>query len=148
LRTILPSQASAASGLAFLLCLFCHSVNAQEVDIDPQLADTVYFTRNSSQLSSEGQGALRLQAAWLTDHSAVTCALEGHTDEWGSPEWNIKLGQKRAETARAFLIHLGIAPHRLTAISYGEDRPRALCKMEQCWSYNRRVTTIITGGYQ
>lgn len=144
---MLPNQASAVSGLAFLLCLICMPANAQEVDIDPQPGDVVYFARNSSRLSMQGEETLRRQAAWLKDHPAVTCALEGHTDEWGSRKLNIDLGQKRAVAVRQFLIGLGIAPHRLSTVSYGEDRPRALCKMEQCWSHNRRVTTIVTGGF-
>jgi len=107
------------------------------------VGDTVYFSRNSMQLSGEGEETLRRQAAWLNEHPRVTVTIEGHTDSWGSRTQNKALGQRRAEEVRRFLMSQGVAASRVTTISYGEDRPMALCQKEQCWSTNRRAVTII-----
>lgn len=107
------------------------------------VGDTVYFSRSSVQLSGEGEETLRRQAAWLNEHPGVTVTIEGHTDSWGSRTQNMALGQRRAEEVRRFLISLGLAASRVTTVSYGEDRPKAVCRMEQCWSINRRAVTVI-----
>lgn len=134
--------------LVFLVGLagLARAQDSMNIEVDPRIRDTIYFARNSSALTPEAQSTLREQADWLKIYTTVTCALEGHTDDWGGREQNRKIGQKRAEAARRFLISLGIAAERLTTISYGEERPAARCGKEQCRAYNRRVTTIVTGG--
>ena len=83
------------------------------------------------------------KAAWLRANTNVTVTIEGHCDERGTNEYNLALGDRRADSAKAFLVDLGIAASRLTTISYGEERPLCLQKNEECWSKNRRGHFVI-----
>jgi peptidoglycan-associated lipoprotein len=106
---------------------------------------TVHFEYNSYALSSDMQDQLRANAEWIKAHQGITIQIEGHCDERGSTEYNISLGQKRADTVREFLANEGIPPQSLVTISYGEERPMAdaLGHDEAAWSKNRRVQFLI-----
>jgi peptidoglycan-associated lipoprotein len=80
-----------------------------------------FFDYDKSVLKSEGKKALRKNATWLKSHPEATLQIEGHCDELGTPEYNLKLGQRRADSAKRYLISLGISPSRLTTVSYGSD---------------------------
>jgi peptidoglycan-associated lipoprotein len=82
-------------------------------------------------------------AAWLRENSGITATIEGHTDERGTNEYNLALGDRRADSAKAFLVDLGIASSRLTTISYGEERPLCTQQNEECWAKNRRAHFVI-----
>jgi peptidoglycan-associated lipoprotein len=114
---------------------------AQEI-----LTSIVYFAYDSSQLDSDSEEKLRVKAAILRANPALTLRIEGHTDERGSTEYNLALGQRRAESIRTFLVGFGIAQTRLTTISYGEERPAAQGSNEQAWALNRRGEFAVTGG--
>ncbi len=109
------------------------------------VGDRVFFETDSSRLTAAGQQTLVRQAAWLAENPAVNVVVEGHADERGTREYNLALGARRAEAARAFLAAQGVAPSRLRTISYGKERPEQLCSAENCWSQNRRAVSVVAG---
>lgn len=109
------------------------------------VGDRVYFETDSSRLTPVGQQTLVRQAEWLAQNPAVNAVIEGHADERGTREYNLALGARRAEATRSYLASQGVAPSRLSTISYGKERPEALCSAESCWSQNRRTVTVVAG---
>jgi len=112
-------------------------------DFSVNVGNTVYFTVNSTELSQEAQVTLRSQAGWLNKYPEFTITIEGHADERGTREYNIALGARRATAARNYLISVGVASARTRTISYGKERPVALCNDISCWSQNRRSVTAV-----
>tara|TARA_B100002003_G_scaffold232869_1_gene245151 strand:- start:330 stop:830 length:501 start_codon:yes stop_codon:yes gene_type:complete len=110
------------------------------------IGDRVFFATDSSLLDAAAQATLRAQADWLRQNSARTATIEGHADERGTREYNLALGARRAAAARSFLIGEGIDASRLRMVTYGKERPDALCSNESCWSQNRRSVTVVAGG--
>ena len=106
------------------------------------VGDRVLFTVNSSQLTSQAQQTLRGQASWLARYPAYTVTVEGHADERGTREYNIALGARRATAVRNYLANLGVNPSRMRTVSYGKERPVAVCNNISCWSQNRRAMTV------
>lgn len=111
-----------------------------------KIGDTVYFTTDQTELSPEGQQILAGQAQWLMQYSQYRVILEGHADERGTREYNIGLGAQRAANAKHFLTSRGIHPDRIKTVSYGKERPVAVCGDISCWSQNRRVVTVVSQG--
>lgn len=105
--------------------------------------DNIYFPFDSAALSSEAQAKLREKADWLRRYPEVSVIIEGHCDERGTSEYNLALGDRRAESAKRFLVNLGISPARLTTISYGEERPVDPGHNEAAWARNRRGHFVI-----
>ena len=114
-----------------------------EREFSVRVGDTVRFTTDSTTLNAEAQQTLAGQAQWLARYSQYTITLEGHADERGTREYNIALGARRAEAAKEFLASRGIDPRRLRTMSYGKERPVAVCPDISCWSQNRRVVTVL-----
>jgi len=112
---------------------------AAEMARNQFLNDHVYFDFDSAVLTPMAQEVVKQKAAWLKDNAAAAVTLEGNCDERGTNEYNLALGERRAESVRAFLVDLGIAPSRLTTISYGEERPADPGHNEEAWAKNRRV---------
>ncbi|MGI9378517.1 MAG: peptidoglycan-associated lipoprotein Pal [Methyloligellaceae bacterium] len=112
-------------------------------DFKVNVGDIVYFTTDSPQLTAQAQNTLRGQIKWLRQYPKFTITLEGHADERGTREYNLALGARRAQAVRNFLISQGINPSRMRNISYGKERPVALCNDISCWSQNRRVQTKL-----
>ena len=110
------------------------------------IGDRVFFATDSSLLDAASQATLRAQADWLRQNAARTATIEGHADERGTREYNLALGARRAAAARSFLIGEGIDASRLRMVTYGKERPEALCSNDSCWSQNRRSVTVIAGG--
>ena len=104
---------------------------------------TVYFDYNSYQLSQETAQTLEANAQWIKGHSDVNIQIEGHCDERGSNEYNINLGQKRADAVREYLFRLGVDPKRITTVSYGEERPIDPGHDEAAWAKNRRAQFLV-----
>ena len=96
-----------------------------------------------SELTPQSTATLEKQAKWLQAYSQYTFTVEGHADERGTREYNIALGARRAQTVRDYLISRGIPAQRMRTISYGKERPVAVCNDISCWSQNRRVVTVI-----
>jgi len=111
---------------------------AAEQAMNQFLNEHVYFAFDSAALSAMAQDTLKRKAAWLRDNAGVAVTIEGHCDERGTNEYNLALGERRAESARAYLVDLGIAASRLSTISYGEERPLDPGHDEEAWAKNRR----------
>lgn len=107
------------------------------------MRENIYFAFDKSILTAASQANLTQKADWLRQNSDVTLTIEGHCDERGTNEYNLALGDRRAESAKAFLVDLGIAASRITTISYGEERAVCTEKTEECWAKNRRDQFII-----
>jgi len=106
----------------------------------------VFFETDSSELTPQARATLDKQAQWLNQYNRYAFTVEGHADERGTREYNLALSARRAANARDFLVAQGIAPNRISTISYGKERPVALCDAEACWSQNRRAVTVIMSG--
>ncbi len=104
--------------------------------------DVVYFDTDMFNIDSVDQAALAQQAQWLMRYPAKKATLEGHCDERGTREYNLALGERRANAAKNYLVGLGIDASRLTTVSYGKERPVALGSDETSWAKNRRAVTI------
>ena len=113
-------------------------------DFVVNVGDRVFFETDSSELTQQSRATLDKQAQWLTNYSNYTqFMVEGHADERGTREYNIALGARRAQTVRDYLTSRGIQANRMRTISYGKERPVAVCNDISCWSQNRRVVTVL-----
>jgi peptidoglycan-associated lipoprotein len=110
------------------------------------VGDVVHFQVDSTALTGEAQGILRSQARWLNQYSQYTITIQGHADERGTREYNLALGARRAMAVRAFLASEGVRAARIRTISYGKERPVAVCDDISCWSQNRRAQTVLNNG--
>ena len=106
------------------------------------VSDRIFFATESSDVDAEDQATLRSQAAWLAQYPRVRATIEGHADERGTREYNIALGERRANSAKNALAAMGIDAGRLTVISYGKERPDAVGSDEAAWAKNRRAVTV------
>lgn len=106
-------------------------------------SDRVFFDLNSYGLDDADRATLTRQAAWLAQYPNVNVTIEGHCDERGTREYNLALGERRANSAKNFLASLGVAPSRISVISYGKERPEALGSDEEAWAQNRRAVTMV-----
>ncbi|OKH89504.1 peptidoglycan-associated lipoprotein Pal [Thalassospira sp. TSL5-1] len=107
------------------------------------VGDRVFFDYDQYDLSAEARRTLELQAAWLKKYPQYTVLVEGHTDERGTREYNLALGERRANSAKDYLIALGVDPSRIETISYGKERPVALGHDQESWAKNRRAVTVV-----
>ena len=107
------------------------------------MQEDIYFAFDKSTLTPAAQDNLLRKAEWLRENSDVTVTIEGHCDARGTNEYNLALGDRRAESAKAFLVDLGIATSRVTTISYGEERPVCTQQDEECWAKNRRDNFVV-----
>lgn len=105
--------------------------------------EQVYFAYNSSALTPRARDILNRKAEWLRNNPNVSAIIEGHCDDRGTNEYNLALGEKRAESVKTYIIRLGIPGSRLTTISYGEERPVAFGSNESAWAKNRRAQFVI-----
>jgi peptidoglycan-associated lipoprotein len=115
-------------------------------DFAVNVGDRVFFESDSSELTSQGVATLDKQARWLTQYSRYSFTVEGHADERGTREYNFALGARRAETVKNYLAAKGVSASRMRTISYGKERPVAVCNDISCWSQNRRSVTVLGGG--
>ena len=104
--------------------------------------DRVFFARNASVLTTASRETLRKQAAWLRKNSDITVVLEGHADERGTREYNLALGERRANAAKDYLMTYGISSDRISVLSYGKERPVDSGSNPLAWSKNRRAVTV------
>lgn len=102
-----------------------------------------FFDFNKSDIRSDAQQALTTDADFLKSHPSINFTVEGHCDDRGSEEYNLGLGDRRANAAKAFLVNLGISASRITSISYGKDRPFCTESNEDCWQKNRRAHMVM-----
>ena len=104
--------------------------------------DRVFFATNESILTTKSRDTLRKQAAWLRENSSVNVVVEGHADERGTREYNLALGERRANAAKDYLMTYGISADRISVISYGKERPVDSGSNPLSWSKNRRSVTV------
>jgi peptidoglycan-associated lipoprotein len=112
-------------------------------DFVVNVGDRVFFETDSTQLTVVSRTTLDRQAAWLKRYPSFAITIEGHADERGTREYNIALGARRAEVVRAYLVGQGVGANRFRTISYGKERPVAVCNDISCWSQNRRAVTVV-----
>ena len=150
-----PYAALLAMALAVSACANNPAENAQanaagaatpgsQQDFVVNVGDRVFFETDSSELTTQARATLDKQAQWLTNYSQYSqFTVEGHADERGTREYNIALGARRAQAVRDYLVSRGIQAQRMRTISYGKERPVAVCNDISCWSQNRRAVTVL-----
>ncbi|MBI5130690.1 MAG: peptidoglycan-associated lipoprotein Pal [Rhodopseudomonas palustris] len=115
-------------------------------DFVVNVGDRVFFESDQTDLSPQAVATLDKQAQWLQTYNRYSFTIEGHADERGTREYNIALGARRAQSVRNYLASRGIDASRMRTISYGKERPVAVCNDISCWSQNRRAVTVLNAG--
>lgn len=118
----------------------CDSASAR--DFISSAEDRVFFAFDSSAISSDAAASLRTQADWLRKNN-TNVIVEGHADERGTREYNLALGERRANSVKQYLVSQGIAADRISTVSYGKERPAVLGSNEAAWAQNRRAVTVV-----
>ena len=121
-------------------------VPGSQQDLVQNVGDRVFFGFDKYDLSPEAQATLERQAAWLRQYPSATVSVEGHCDERGTREYNLALGERRANSVKNYLVALGVDQNRINTISYGKERPAVSGSTEEAWSQNRRAVTVVSGG--
>ncbi len=114
-----------------------------EQDLVQNVGDRVFFPTNHSDLTTEARATLDRQAAWLKKYSSLSITVEGHCDERGTREYNLALGERRADAVKKYLIASGVDASRVQTISYGKERPAVTGNDEASWAQNRRGVTVV-----
>ncbi len=112
-------------------------------DLVVNVGDRVFFDYDRYDVTSEGQNTLQMQAEWLKRYPSVRVSIEGHCDERGTREYNLALGERRANAVKNYLTALGIDSSRISTISYGKERPAVVGSNPSAWSQNRRGVTLV-----
>ncbi len=112
-------------------------------DFVVNVGDRVFFLEDQSTLTPVARATLDKQAQWLNLYSQYKVTVEGHADERGTRQYNLALGARRANSARDYLLAKGVAKDRVRTISYGKERPVAVCNDDSCWTQNRRAVTVL-----
>jgi peptidoglycan-associated lipoprotein len=115
-------------------------------DFAVNVGDRVFFESDSTELTSTAVGILEKQAQWLNQYARYSFTVEGHADERGTREYNFALGARRSDAVKNYLAAKGVSASRMRTISYGKERPVAVCDNISCWSQNRRGVTVLSGG--
>ncbi len=118
-------------------------VPGSQEDLIVNVGDRVFFGYDSAELDADAQELLQDQVAWLKQYPAVSVTVEGHCDERGTREYNLALGEKRAQAVKNYLLSLGVASERVSTISYGKERPAVVGSNDNAWSQNRRSVTLV-----
>ncbi len=137
------ANSGSASGLGATSAPTGAAAPGSEADLVANVGDRVYFELAQNTLSSEAQATLGRQAAWLARYPQVTIQVAGNCDDRGTDEYNIALGNRRANAARDYLVAQGVSADRISTISYGKDRPTATGDDEQSWAQNRNAITAV-----
>lgn len=112
-------------------------------DLVVNVGDRVFFDFDKAVIMAAAEKTLKRQAVWLKQYGGVTVTVEGHCDERGTREYNLALGERRANAIKNYLVALGVDANRIATISYGKERPEALGHNEAAWSQNRRSVTAV-----
>jgi peptidoglycan-associated lipoprotein len=119
------------------------AVPGSQQDFVVNVGDRVFFETDQTELSDAARSTLDKQAQWLQQYGNYSFTIEGHADERGTREYNIALGARRAQNVRNYLASRGIQANRMRTVSYGKERPVAVCNDISCWSQNRRAVTVL-----
>ena len=136
------SSSSISSGPQVVDGVYVGSETVEMLAVD--VPDRVFFAYDSFALNSNAQDTLSKQAAWLKANGSVTIAIEGHADERGTREYNLALGDRRANAAKDYLMSQGISANRITTISFGKEKPVVNASNDKAWAQNRRSVTVRT----
>jgi len=112
-------------------------------DFVVNVGDRVFFETDSSEITPRARETLDKQALWLSHYTRYAFTIEGHADERGTREYNIALGARRAQIVREYLVSRGVSNERMRTVSYGKERPVAVCDDNSCWSQNRRAVNEL-----
>ena len=112
-------------------------------DFTVNIGDRIFFDTDSTSIRADAQTTLSRQAQWLNQYKQYAIVIEGHADERGTREYNLALGARRAQAVHDYLVSRGVAANRMRTISYGKERPVAVCNDISCWSQNRRAVTVL-----
>lgn len=115
-------------------------------DFVVNVGDRVFFETDATDLTPQAIATLDKQAQWLARYPRYSFTVEGHADERGTREYNFSLGARRAQTVRDYLASKGVGANRMRTVSYGKERPVAVCNDISCWSQNRRAVTVLDAG--
>ncbi len=110
------------------------------------VGDRVLFLVDQSTLTEEARQTLLAQANWMRENTAYDVVIEGHADEQGTREYNLALGARRASAVQQYLISQGVEAGRIRTVTYGKERPIAICSEESCYAQNRRAVTLLNAG--
>ena len=119
------------------------AVPGSQQDFVVNVGDRVFFESDQTDLTPQAIATLEKQVQWLQAYPRYTFTIEGHADERGTREYNIALGARRAQSVRTFMASKGIDASRMRTISYGKERPVAVCNDISCWSQNRRAVSVL-----
>jgi len=119
------------------------AVPGSQQDLEASAGDRVFFAFDRSDISPEGRETLTRQADWLRRYPNVTVTIEGHCDERGTREYNLALGERRAQAVKNVLVASGIPASRISTISYGKERPIVVGSNEEAWAQNRVAITTV-----
>ena len=136
------TSVSPSSGPQVVEGVYVGSETVEMLAVD--VPDRVFFAYDSFALNSNAQDTLSKQAAWLKSNGSVTIAIEGHADERGTREYNLALGDRRANAAKDYLMSQGISANRITTISFGKEKPVVNASNDKAWAQNRRSVTVRT----
>lgn len=114
-----------------------------QLDLTINVGDRVLFSYDSSALSSQSQTTIERWGAWLKTYPANSVIIEGHADERGTREYNLALGERRADAARDYLVSLGVSANRVKVVSFGKERPAIAGSNENAWGQNRRAALVL-----
>ena len=120
-----------------------NAVPGSAQDFVVNVGDRVFFESDSTELTTQARLTLDKQSQWLQHYNRYSFTVEGHADERGTREYNIALGARRAQAVRDYLVSRGVQGNRMRTISYGKERPVAVCNDISCWSQNRRSVTVL-----
>jgi peptidoglycan-associated lipoprotein len=133
-----PGGAGGAGGIGS-----SNIVPGSQQDLEASAGDRIFFSFDRSDISPEAREILTRQADWLRRYPNVTVTIEGHCDERGTREYNLALGERRAQAAKNVLVALGIPASRISTISYGKERPAVVGSTEEAYAQNRRAVTVV-----
>jgi len=122
------------------------STPGSQQDFVVNVGDRVFFDTDQTDLSATARETLDKQSQWLRRYAQYSFTIDGHAAARGTREYNIALGARRAQNVRDYLVSRGIAANRMRTISYGKERPVAVCNDISCWSQNRRAVTVLNAG--
>ena len=137
-----PANTSAQSGTGATTTPAGPAKGSQADFVASVSSDRIFFDTDQYDVDAQDQQTLQSQAAWLQQNPAVRVTIEGHADERSTRDYNIALGERRANAAKNYLASLGIDPSRINTVSYGKERPAALGSDEAAWAQNRRAVTV------
>ena len=141
--TTSEDEASTGTAVDTATSDFSGIIRGSYEDLIVNVGDRIYFSYDSFELDDDAKELLQLQAAWLKQYNKTSVTIAGHCDERGTREYNLALGEKRAQAVKNYLSGLGVINFRLNTISYGKERPAVVGSTEAAWGQNRRSVTVV-----